>query len=285
MNKFQLFSILFMLFLLSNCNSVYEPSPKITYVANDGFIIEYKSAKIGVDLFFDHIERDWCVSPSDSLVDSMKQANGPFRNIDLVAISHKHIDHFDKEIVINYLASDNNAKVVCPDQVWQELKSCADFHKVANRVFAYNLKGIADTVFNCGNITVKAMNLEHSHYMEFDSVSGEQRNRHRDIQNFGYIFTIADKRFFHSGDTNPGNLEEYEQYFAATDSIDIAFVDRMFLTKGEAAQDILNRLIRAKDIVFMHIRPSNAEAFGKHCSQFNHLHTFTRSMEVEVFNR
>jgi hypothetical protein len=42
-----------------------QDSCKITYISNEGFLIETQGKKVLIDGLFDHIEGNWCDSPAE----------------------------------------------------------------------------------------------------------------------------------------------------------------------------------------------------------------------------
>lgn len=69
----------------------------ITYIANEGFLIQTENYKILMDGLFGGIKGDWCDQPSDSISESMVKGIAPFDNIDLVLVSHYHADHLTRK--------------------------------------------------------------------------------------------------------------------------------------------------------------------------------------------
>ena len=91
MNKILLVTLMLLpslIFAQKNC--------EVTYISNEGFLFEIDGKKVLIDALFDEIKGNWCDSPSDSIIDLMKNSKHPFDSIDIVAITHKHIDHFNK---------------------------------------------------------------------------------------------------------------------------------------------------------------------------------------------
>ena len=82
----------------------------ITYIANEGFLIETNNSKVLIDALFGGIRGNWCDQPNDSVSNFMLKGIPPFDSIDLVLVSHKHSDHFNEQMVITFLT--NNKKTV-----------------------------------------------------------------------------------------------------------------------------------------------------------------------------
>lgn len=256
-----------------------EDSCKITYISNEGFLIETQGKKVLIDGLFDHIEGNWCDSPSDQTVALMKASKAPFDKIDLIAITHKHVDHFNDQLVIKHMLSNPQAMVICPRQVSEILSVHPEYKQVQSRIIDLTPSEYQDSTLVVSGIPVRVMRLEHSHYMEEDPNTGISRNRHQDIENLGYLLNIDGLRIFHCGDTNPLNDEEYIGYALQEESIDIAFLERMFVTSGENGSNIVNNYIQPDHTVFMHINPGNREAFVKHFKEVENVTIFEQKMD------
>ena len=110
----------------------------------------------------------------------------------------------------------------------------------------------ADTSVN--DIGVRVYRLAHGPYFETDPVTGEKTNRHRHIQNLGFLFTINDVKIFHCGDSSPRCVEDYQHFRLDKENIDIAFLGRGFMAaKDDPGIEILRNLINPDHVVLMHI--------------------------------
>lgn len=266
-------------------SSIYSQNDcKITYVSNEGFLIETNSKKVLIDGLFNKIDGNWCDSPSESLLDSLKNSIPPFDNIDLIAITHNHIDHFNENVVVNHLLSSKKALVICPNQVGDVLAKNPNYKKFSDRIISLTPSMYSDTNIVISEIPIRVLRFEHSHYMEEDSISGEKINRHRNIENLGYLFAIDGITIFHCGDTNPLNEKEYSTYKLQNEEIDIAFLERQFYGKGSAAVEIINKYISPENIIVMHIGPKNKKIFMKYFESIPNVNVLDQKMDSMTFS-
>ncbi len=107
---------------------------EILYIANDGFLIKSGNKKILIDALFGGFESDWCVSPSGKIINKMETSTEPFDQIDVILISHAHVDHFNKEIVLRHLVSNEAGVLICPEQVRIELEKDDRYEKLRTQV-------------------------------------------------------------------------------------------------------------------------------------------------------
>jgi L-ascorbate metabolism protein UlaG (beta-lactamase superfamily) len=190
------------------------------------------------------------------MVRKMERATDPFDRISLILISHAHIDHFNPEIVSAHLESNQQAILICPRQVQQELQKADRYPHIASRVWQimpeYELPG--DVVVAEG-LTVRVWRLMHSPYYEESDESTPRRNKHENVQNLGFTIGIDRKKVFHGGDwecddgcdnTNP----------LGEDQIDLAFLSpTAYLRLYGPGTTMLAEHKKPKDIVLMHLYP------------------------------
>jgi L-ascorbate metabolism protein UlaG (beta-lactamase superfamily) len=277
--------ILVIILTLSYATLVSQVPCDITYVANEGFIIEVNNKKVVVDALFDKVDGTWCDSPSDSIVTLMRNAKPPFDNIDLIAITHRHVDHFDQGIVIDNLMNNQDTKVICPEQVKDILSKNPKFENVRDRIFSLTPEPLSDTSLIISDIKVRIIFLEHSQYMIFDTATEQMVNKHKDVENVGYIFDIDNVKMFHCGDTNPINDKEYSTYKLYKENIDIAFVERLFLKYyNENALDIIQEYIDPDYTIFMHINPVNKKYFYDEFENNEKVIVFKNKMQTLLFD-
>lgn len=247
--------------ILNSLLSFGQENTKVTYIANEGFLIEAANKKILVDGLFDRIDGDWCDSPSDSVVELMEKAEAPFDNIDLILITHQHRDHFNKDVVAKHLLNNPKAKIICPKQVEKALSENANYASFKTNIIAITPQMFADSTVSVSDIDIRILRLEHSHYMIEDTATREMLSKHRNVENLGFVFIVNGTKLFHCGDTNPLNEKEYATFALVEDEIDIAFIERLFFSKGKKSIEILNTYIAPKSMVLMHISPVNKSMF------------------------
>lgn len=275
MNKILLFILTLLpslIFAQKNC--------EVTYISNEGFLFEIEGKKVLIDALFDEIKENWCDSPSDSIIDLMKNSKHPFDGIDIVAITHKHVDHFNEDIVVQHMLSNQYATVICPNQVNAILATNPNYHKIENRIISITPEPLADSNIVVSNVSIKVLRLEHSGSKKEDPETGELVNMHQDVENLGYLFNINGAKIFHCGDTNPLNEKEYNTFQLNKEEIDIAFVERLFFTfYREKDLEMINKFLNPDNIIVMHIRPENKGAYFDYLNHKDGIYVFTNKME------
>ena len=253
---------------------------KVTYISNEGFLVEIGGKKVLIDALFDQINGDWCDSPSDSITDLMKNSKPPFDNIDIVAITHQHVDHFNESIVVQHMLNNHNGIVICPNQVNTILAANPNYQKIEYRIISINPEPMADSNIVVSDVSIRVLRLEHSGSMREDPETGKMINRHQDVENLGYLFSINDTKIFHCGDTNPLNEKEYNTFLLDKEEIDIAFVERLFFAfYREKDFEMIDKFFSPDNIIIMHIRPENKGAYFDYVYQKEGVYVFINKME------
>ena len=277
-------SLHFIIIIVFGATCLWSQEPKsqcyVTYVANDGFLLEAKTGKVLVDALFGGIMGNWCDQPDDSVSNLMLNGIVPFNNIDAVLITHYHSDHFNGPMVINFLRNNKKSVLICPWQVDEVLKKNPGYSDVADRIHKLKSDNQFDTLITVNKINIRALRFNHGSFFETDSVTGKKYDLHSDVENFGYIIDSDGFSLFHSGDCSFSDKSHFESYLFGDRKFDVVFLDRTFIRKE--GQEIINSLIHTKDIVFMHIEPGRGEYYKSIIKDVPGLSVFTKKMEKKL---
>jgi L-ascorbate metabolism protein UlaG (beta-lactamase superfamily) len=247
------------------------------YVANEGFLIKTKEHKVLIDALFGNIKGNWCDQPGDTLVRKMLHGVTPFDNIDVVLVTHKHSDHFNESMVMDFLRNNPQAMLVCPDQVREVLRRNADYPSVSGRIVSPESRAQKDTSVHNGQIHVTALKFPHGSYFETDSVSGKPRDIHRDVENLAFVIDLDGFAILHTGDGSPSSGAQFFDAGLARKDFDLVFVDRTFLRRE--GLDVINKYIETKNLVFMHVEPGRGEYYRSIIKTIPEMFVFTSSLE------
>ena len=106
--------------------------------------------------------------------------------------------------------------------------------------------------------------------------------RHATIQNLGHIIKLGGKKLLHIGDADTA-VENFEKFNLNEEGIDIAFIPIWFLL-GNEGQTIVREHIKPKQIIAVHISPSEAEKVTGQIRQvFPDAVAFTTLLEKKQF--
>lgn len=214
---------------------------KVTYLANEGFLIEAGQRKILIDALFGDGIPGYPVVP----VDTRKQlegAQGRFSDVDVVLASHFHADHFSAPAVGNYLLNNTNARFYSTRDAEDKLqKTFRRYSEIQDRVYGVWPDIGGRNTFERDGVRLTALNLHH----------GEGTG----AQNVGWLIEMDGVRLLHVGDTEV-TLEDVKPYHLVNEKIDVAFLPSWFYVYDKFKQVISE--VAAEEVVVMHLANSDA---------------------------
>jgi len=225
---------------------------RVTYLANEGFLLEGRNKKVLVDALFAEGVRGYATVP-DPLQSAVVAGTAPFDGVDLILASHFHADHFDAETVVQHLRANPRALFLStPQAVGKIVELAEDDNEVLSRVEAvYPPAGKALQLHRAG-MDLEVLNLHHG------------RGGRPPVENLGFVGSLGGQTWLHVGDTE-AELVDFQPYSLRERSIDVALLPDWFLDYEEFVQ-VTRREIRPREVVVMHLATTAAPAnyFGKH---------------------
>lgn len=259
----------------------------VTYIANEGFMLEAGGKTVLVDALFGKKDLGFCDVPPPDILRKMSGAKSPFDKVDLILVSHSHGDHFDADLVMEHLAKNSCCRMIGTPQAVERLKALKTYGKVKERIHAVMpIVGVRENL-NLNGIDVSVLRLKHCTYFETDPATGKKRDRHRNAQNIGFVIKLGCHSIFHIGDSGMENAEEYQNFHLERENIDIAFLGSLFWQSFEPRFEIVNSFIKPRHIVLMHLDKGDK---GKYFSlkktyqkQLPPITIFEKPLEKKVF--
>lgn len=250
-------------FCLASNDAKTTKNVQVTYIANEGFLIEVENKSILIDALFGDKEYGFCDIPDSAQIKKMRNAENEFENIDLIAVTHRHVDHFYAPFVIDHLSNNKNGKIISCKQTINKIRNDDSYSPGMNsqlvEITPDSLTYI-DTLIN--GIEVRVYRLIHGPYYVDDPKTGKKINRHRNIQNLGFLMNVNGVKIFHCGDSSPACKSDYEHFRLDNEKIDIAFLGRGFMWSADCKGiDIIRKYIKPEHIVLMHLRPERDKRF------------------------
>lgn len=246
----------------------------VTYIANEGFLIEADGKSVLIDALFETGFGTFA-EPTASLQEEMAAARDRFAGIDVVLITHRHRDHFSPKLVASYMRHNPRAELVAPPQVVEQLRTAEGLGDFANRIHAVMPAGDQAYRVTVNGVAIDVLSLTHSH----------DQNTNPDVENLGFVVDLGRTRFFHPGDAlieqNTARLNAYP--------FDRARVDVLFLLRTDlsaATRQLITQWIKPGHIVAMHVPPAG---FLDHAKEIHAAYLgailFEKEMERQVFTR
>lgn len=245
-----LLSLLAALAVLATPGNAEATGARLTYLANEGFLIEGGGKKVLVDaLHHGGVEGYPALEPETQR--RLEAAEAPFADVDLVLASHHHADHFEPVAVGRHLLANPKAHFVSTEQAVEQLRTgFDDFSKIENRVHGA-WPGEGETVeISVGGLDLTVLNLHHG------------RDRKPPVQNLGLLFSVGGTTFLHVGDTQV-TARDVAAYELSRKDVDVLLLPYWHLLGPEGRK--LRDAIDPGRVVAMHLPSEDAPAgwFGR----------------------
>ncbi len=273
-------SILIIMIISVNLLSAPKDPLVITYIANEGFLLNNSTQKILIDAAFNDSTITYCDVPAPQVIQNMKTGHPPFDNLDVIFATHSHRDHFDAELTGNILKANKQCKLVCPAQAAEKMRELEAFPEIVAQIVEITPELFAKVDTTINNIPITISRVHHGPYYDINPQTGKKINRHRNVENLCFVVTLHNKRILHVGDAP---LYMNNQIFSTLEPVDIIFMERY--DRSENAVSILNTYLKPKEIIFMHLPKQDRESLiTEILDQFSNGHIFTTSMQKQIFN-
>jgi L-ascorbate metabolism protein UlaG (beta-lactamase superfamily) len=242
----------------------------IKYIANEGVLVTAGGRQVLIDAIHREYKPAYLFPPPD-LLKALELAASPYNAIDLVLVTHNHLDHFHPESIALHLQNNQKATLVSPGRVVSEIaKNAAGFDAIKPRIKevtpAWNQKAVMDI----GGIKLTVLGFRHVNL------------RHREVQNLGYIVEIGGRKVLHVGDAELSD-ENFASFLLKDENIDAAILPAWFLDTSTGCEQV-KKLIGAKHLIATHIPPDHAAEYGaavrKNCPGSD---AFTTLLEERTF--
>ncbi len=242
-----------------------DNAPKVTYLANEGFLLEHGGKKVLVDALFD-TGPGRLLSPSAELLAQMTEAREPFANVDLLLVTHSHADHFSVKVVTSHMRCNTRCRLIAPAEAVDRLRTEEGFARICDRVREVTLAAGAREHVSLNGVEVEVLCLGG------DDASDK-------TSRLTFVVNLNGVRFFHLGD----DLIEQNETRLTTFPFEQTPIDILFLRRDDistVAQQCIARRIKPSHIIAMHIPPAElaAEVQNVHTA-YPHAIVFRQSME------
>lgn len=250
--------------------SAAQPTVEITYIANEGVLISSGGKQVLIDGLHREYGPEYAFLPDAQRV-QIETARAPFNEIDLILVSHRHLDHFHPESVGLHLQHNPKAFLVSSQQVVDEVeKNFKNFQAIKARVTAATPPWKEKVAMKVAGIDFEILGVRHG------------TGRHASIQNLGHIIKLGGKKLLHVGDADT-SVENFEKFNLDEEGIDIAFLPDWFLI-GSEGQTLVREHIKPKQIIAVHVSPANGEKVAAQIRQaFPGAIAFTTMLEKKQF--
>jgi L-ascorbate metabolism protein UlaG (beta-lactamase superfamily) len=213
---------------------------RVTFVNNAGFLITAGDKKVLIDALYE--------GHPEGILKPVVDAQPPFDAIDLILATHEHEDHFSPELVARAMSQNPEAVFVSSQRAVDWLLAADD--GLRDRAIPIQLQAGESEQLDVNGIVLEAVYISHDV---------------PDLLNLGFVITVGDVGFFHTGDSSPEDItvSYLQSYGLPEKQLDVAFVPYFYLTREEYHAYALEG-IQARYVIPMHYDyqrpPSGIEA-------------------------
>lgn len=211
------------------------PGFVVRYVANMGVLISSGDKRVLIDAIHRKYKPAY-VFPPPEMLSALESAMPPYDRIDLILVTHTHLDHFHPDSIALHLKNDPKSVLVSSAQVIAEMPKSEE---ISARLKEVTPEVGKRTDLEINGIKVSLLGLRHVNA------------QHRSVQNLGYLVEIGGKRVLHVGDAEL-SAENFAPFRLEKEKIDVAILPQWFLD-GPGGCDMVRKLIGAKHLIATHI--------------------------------
>ncbi|WP_420579657.1 MBL fold metallo-hydrolase [Reichenbachiella sp.] len=225
------------LFILLGFSINVSSQHAISYIANEGIYIQAENKKILIDAIFDNYYESYA-APSEKTIQQLNDKQDPFQNVDLLLVTHAHLDHFNAEMVSRFLKSHRETELIGPKQAIDSIvKIRKDMEVLAPRLNGVESKTEWDALFLKG-VSVHTAYVRHGGKQNYD------------IDNQIYLIHVEGKKILHLGDAEM-DPSHFSKLHLSKPPIDVALIPYWFLAYPPGI-DIVKNQIKPKKLVAIH---------------------------------
>lgn len=248
---------------------VAKEKVKVTYIANEGVLIEGYGKKILIDGLHRKYLDEYSYPPDD-LRAKMEKAEGEYSDLDLLLFSHIHGDHFSPESTRLHLLNNGKAVLATSPQIVDAVKKdFGELSKIEGRIEAIPWIWKEERSYNKG-VKIRFLGLSHG------------TGRHASIQNLGHVVDLGGTKFLHLGDADMSD-ENFDTFDLEKAGIDVAFIPYWYLL-SERGRELVDRQFAPKHIIAVHVDVSEADKIKKDLEAADpRIRVFTKILETATF--
>ena len=200
---------------------------QITYIANEGFLVQSPHHKILIDALFSGGYGLFSIPPKE-VIKRIIDANPPFDSVDACFLTHYHKDHCDPALIQEYLKKYPRMILVTtkPSLVFIDGEQFG-FVQLENQFCEMTPELNQSSSHMLGDMRIKALGIKHLSFYQH-GVDLEEY-----MFNVGYYLDMDGMTIFHSGDIKMNNLQDYiAKNGTWTDTVDVALLYYELLNAG-----------------------------------------------------
>lgn len=191
----------------------------ITQLANEGAIIDDEQTRVMIDgMVVEPYSIYAGLAPEAAA--HFGHASGPFSDIDLVLVSHRHHDHNQPAFACEFMQESSGSKLVTSAEVIGLMREkCRSFASESKRVVAVDPQPGETVVIEEEGARVTVFSLSHG------------KRKYAKIENYGHLLELGGVKVLHIGDAAM-DPADFELAGLAGVDVDVAFIPIWFFQPG-----------------------------------------------------
>lgn len=241
--------------IVSETRPAQRPALTVTYIGNEGVLISSGPHQLLIDGLHREYKPDYAFPPP-ALLGAMEAARPPYDQLQLLLVTHIHLDHFHPQSVGLHLQNNDRAVLISSEQVADDVKQkFGSYREIESRVQRVTLDWKTKAALEVKGMKVNVLGLRHG------------SERFSWIQNLGYLVEVNGTKLLHIGDADM-TAENFSSFHLPEERIDIAFIPYWFLLSYEG-RALVKEHIRPKQIIAVHTQPAEAEKVAEQIRKEN----------------
>ena len=222
----------------------------ITQLANEGVMITDGKTRILIDAM---VVEPYSVygGLSEEALLQFEQLSGPFSDVDIMLVSHRHHDHNQPRFACNFIQASERTELVSSSQVIGLMREkCRQFMTTSPRVTEISPQYGEPHIIEMDNARITIFPLSHG--------SGKYAR----LENYGHLIEIGGMKVLHIGDAA---MEPADFIKAGLDQIevDVALIPFWYFQPGPGGA-LLGGILNAPHQIAVHIPPGEMEEVKTH---------------------
>jgi L-ascorbate metabolism protein UlaG (beta-lactamase superfamily) len=244
----------------------------LTHLGNDGILLESGERKILVDgIFRNKLER-WSHLPEADQA-QLEQAVSPYNGVDVVLVTHNHLDHWHPQAVGNFLKNSPQTTLVAPRQAIDDLQDpekCDNYAEIQQQV-SDSMPSFGEEIrIQDGDLVIDVLGMHHFNMFDY---------RFEDVQNNGYVISLDGKRLLHLGDVNMTE-ENFAPFKLHERDIDVVFLPLFSDNLSQERRDVILKHVNPQHVVSLHAQIGHEEDIRTSVKElYPHATIFTEVLE------